>query len=140
MEKEFLSLLETVKTYHGILPGFLYSFHTDHKNLTFDTFNSECVKHWQLVLKDYDYAFTYTPGKDNIIADMLSHYPKQPVASNIIEETVLSIEDKIDFPMDFATISIVVLSRVKLMAIKTNWEFIIVVELTNNTTYLIVSN
>ena len=25
--------------------------------------------------KKIDYTFTYTPGLDNIIADMMSHYP-----------------------------------------------------------------
>ena len=49
--------------------------------------------------------FTYTPGKDNIIADILSHYPTISLDSFHIEEmNVLSIDDNV-FPLSFGIIA-----------------------------------
>ena len=55
--------------------GFKVVIHSDHKNLSFNTFKSERVRRWRLLLEEYDYVFEYTPGKDNFIADMISRYP-----------------------------------------------------------------
>ena len=46
MEKELLSILETTEAHHNILLGFPCHFYSDHKNLSFQTFKSERVKHW----------------------------------------------------------------------------------------------
>jgi len=47
----------------------------------------------------------YTPGKANIIADMISRYPMQPIGKNdIIEVNTLSPDDA-DMPVDYALIA-----------------------------------
>lgn len=82
-----MSILETAEAHRNILLGFKCNFHCDHKNLSFENSKSERVKRWRLLLEDYDYTFKYTPGKENIIADMISRYPMQQLESNVIEET-----------------------------------------------------
>ena len=72
MEKEFLSIVETLECFRGILLGFKILIHSDHKNLSFNTFKSERVLLWRLLMEEYDYSFIYTSGKDNVIADMIS--------------------------------------------------------------------
>ena len=86
MEKELLSIMETAEAHRGILWGFQVKFHSDHKNLSFENFNSERVRRWRLLLEEYNYSFEYTPGKDNIVADMLSRYPIIPVDQQAIED------------------------------------------------------
>ena len=73
MEKELLSVVETAVYHMNILLGFKVHFHSDHKNLSFENFKSEHVRQWRLILKQFDYIFTYTTDVDNIIADMMSH-------------------------------------------------------------------
>ena len=73
MEKELLSVVETAVYHRSILLGFKVHFHSDHKYLSFENFKSEHVRQWRLILKQFDYIFTYTIDVDNIIADMMSH-------------------------------------------------------------------
>lgn len=106
MEKELLSIVETAIQHKGILYGFKIFFHSDHKNLSFDNFQSKRVRRWRLLLEEFDYEFIYTPGKDNVMADMISRYPIIPVQQNDIEEMANVEDDNIDdFPLSFATIS-----------------------------------
>eukprot|EP00957_Ditylum_brightwellii_P175703 13378282-Ditylum_brightwellii.AAC.1 len=104
MEKELLSIVETTGQHHNLLLGFKVFFHSDHKNLSFDNFKSERVRQWCLLLKDYDYNFVYTPGKDNIIANMLSCYLMQDIGvHDIAEVSTVSLADDI-FPLDHRVI------------------------------------
>jgi RNase H-like domain found in reverse transcriptase len=75
MEKELLSSIETSQQYRHILLGHHCTFYCDHKNLGFHSFKSERVCQWRAMLEEFDYSFVYCPGKDNIVADMLSRYP-----------------------------------------------------------------
>ena len=50
MEKELLSIVESVEYFRNILLGFRTIIHSDHKNLSFETFKSECVRSWRLLL------------------------------------------------------------------------------------------
>lgn len=104
MERELLSISETATIHKNILLGFKCRFHSDHRNLQFDRFTSDRVHRWRLMLEEYDYDFIYTSGKDNIVADMLSRYP---MLDNIpsIEDTVMSIQHDIVFPIDYKLIA-----------------------------------
>ena len=105
MEKELLSIIKTAEAHRNILLGFKCRFHSDHKNLTFKTFKSERVKRWHLLLEEYDYEFYYPPGKDNVIANMLSRYPILPVTTSDLEEMNTLEADDVDFPLDYHTIA-----------------------------------
>ena len=104
MEKELLSIVETATHHRGILFGFKVNFHTDHKNLSFENFSSERVRRWRLLLEEFDFTFRYAPGKDNVVADMISRYP----IINVNEQTVHdmnNIDEDDEFPLDFSVIS-----------------------------------
>ena len=92
MEKELLSIVESVENFRNILLGFQIFIHSDHKNLSFETFKSERVRRWRLLLEEYDYKFVYTPEKDNVIADMVSRYPIRSVQPSEIVEICTPVE------------------------------------------------
>ncbi|KAL7469218.1 hypothetical protein ACHAXS_009475 [Conticribra weissflogii] len=53
MEKELLSIVMVLEELHSILLGAVIFIYTDHKNLTFDTFNCHCVLHWHLNVEEH---------------------------------------------------------------------------------------
>eukprot|EP00957_Ditylum_brightwellii_P162074 12339440-Ditylum_brightwellii.AAC.1 len=55
-------------------------------------------------MSDFDYTLTYTPGNDNIIANMLSRYPTMRVTKDDVAEMNAMDLDDDAFPVDYATI------------------------------------
>jgi hypothetical protein len=45
-ELELLTIVEMLREYKCILLGHLITIYTDHKNLTFSNFTTNCVTHW----------------------------------------------------------------------------------------------
>ena len=99
-----MSIVETAIHHKGILLGFKVFFHSDHKNLSFNNFQSERVRRWRLLLEGFDYEFVYTPGKDNVVADMISRYPIINVGQNDIED-MSNVDEFEEFPLDFKVIA-----------------------------------
>jgi len=104
MEKELLSIVETATHHRGILFGFKVNFHSGHKKLSFESFKSERVRRWRLLLEEFDYTFKYTPSKDNVVADMVSRYPIINVNEQAVHE-MNNIDEDDEFPLDFKVIS-----------------------------------
>lgn len=71
-ERELLSIVETLKEFRNILLGQKLIVHTDHKNLTYKSFNSDRVIRWRLILEEYGPELRYIKGSKNIVADSLS--------------------------------------------------------------------
>ena len=72
IERELLSIVETLKEFRTILWGHHIIIWTDHKNLTFKNFTSERVLRWHLLIEEYNPELRYVPGTTNVVADALS--------------------------------------------------------------------
>ena len=77
IEKELLSVVETLRTFRSMLLGAKITVHTDHKNLThkLSTFTTQRVMCWRLLLEEYGPTFAYKKGSENCVADALSRVP-----------------------------------------------------------------
>ena len=59
IERKLLSIVETLKQFRNILLGQQIEVYTDHKNLTYKTFNTEQVIQWRLILEEYNPELIY---------------------------------------------------------------------------------
>ena len=46
--------------------------HTNHKNLTYENFNTDRVIRWRLIIEEYGPDLRYIEGPKNVVADALS--------------------------------------------------------------------
>jgi len=77
IEKELLSVVETLRNFCSILLGAKITVYTDHKNLThkLSSFTTQRVMRWRLLLEEFGPTFAYKKGADNCVADALSRVP-----------------------------------------------------------------
>ena len=77
IEKELLSIVETLREFRGILLGSDIRVYTDHQNLThkLTSFTTQRVLCWRLLLEEFRPTFRYKQGVTNFIADALSRVP-----------------------------------------------------------------
>jgi len=77
IEKELLSVVETLKTFRSMLLGAKITVFTDHKNLThkLSSFTTQRVMRWRLLLEEFGPLFEYKKGEKNCVADALSRVP-----------------------------------------------------------------
>ena len=64
--------METLKEFRNILLGHQITIYTDHKNLTYNFFNTERVMRWRRILEEFGPELKYIKGENNVIADALS--------------------------------------------------------------------
>ena len=56
--------------------------YTDHKNVTYKTFNTNRVLRWRLILEEFSPKLIYIKGQNNVIADALSRLDETPDSLN----------------------------------------------------------
>ena len=77
-ECELLTIEEMLKEFRNILLGQKIIVYTDHQNLTYKVFNTECIMCWHLICKEYGPELKYVKGEHNIVADALSCLGLEP--------------------------------------------------------------
>ena len=75
--QELPNIVETLKEFRNILPGYEIKVYTDHKNLVHESESksSHKVMHWRLE-EEYGPEIEYIEGSKNVVADTLSRPPK----------------------------------------------------------------
>ena len=102
-EREFLALVEALKTWRYYLMNRKFIIKTDHQSLTHfknqNLIDSTRVAKWIDFLSQYDFDVEYIKGHDNSAADALSRYPElkllDPVAG--LELAAAAVLDSLEF-------------------------------------------
>ena len=77
IEQEAFAIIFCVMFFRSVLWGHPFLLETDHRNLTYiHGGTSPKVVRWSLVLQEFCYAIKHKPGEDNVVADVLSRYPR----------------------------------------------------------------
>ena len=80
--KEMLAILQAVHTWRLYLLGKKIFIQTDHRNLKY--FMEQRIRTWEqqdwvIKLLGYDYEIVYRPGRENLVADVLSWVSGSPI-------------------------------------------------------------
>jgi len=89
LEKELLSIVETLVEYRTILYGNKILVFTDHRNLTFNRLFSQRALRWRLLAEEFNITIIFRQGASNLAADAISRLPlrhtEEPIAIKELE-------------------------------------------------------
>jgi hypothetical protein len=72
-ERECYAMIVTLRKHNHLLSGIGFTLFTDHDNLLYikDPPSAKVLR-WKLAMQEYNMKIQFIPGKDNIVADLLS--------------------------------------------------------------------
>ena len=76
MEKEVLDTVITLRELRSMLLSANIDIFTDHRNLTFAKFNTQCVLSWRCYVEESLPKLFYLQYKLNVLTDALSRLPR----------------------------------------------------------------
>jgi hypothetical protein len=94
---EFAAVVFALKGWRHFLYGAKCELYTDHKSLKYFFTQKELniwQRRWLDLIKDYDLTINYTPGKANVVADVLSRKSTdtQPISQELPKELLMDLE------------------------------------------------
>ena len=78
-EKEFLAVIYAINKFRHYIIGyqvFMYNNHFAIKYLANKPIINGRITHWLLLLQEFDITIKDPPGKENVVIDFLSRFPK----------------------------------------------------------------
>ncbi|CAF0997136.1 unnamed protein product [Brachionus calyciflorus] len=108
-EKELLTVVMSIEYFHQYLYGKFFIVYTDHQPLTWilhKTNTHPRLERWLIRLSQYNFEIMYKPGKDNIVADMLSRLPDENQytdSDNDYLDNLVAAVEEVDTP-NFSTV------------------------------------
>ena len=84
MQKEFLSIVATLKEFCSMLLGAELYIFTDHNNLTFDNLTTQRVLRWRSFIEEYSPKKSYIEGKKNVLVDSMSRCKRLVTKQNLL--------------------------------------------------------
>jgi len=89
LEKELLSIVETLIECRTILYGNKIFVFTDHRNLTFNRLSSQRALRWRLLAEEFNITIIFRPDASNLAAGAISRLPlrhtEEPLAIKELE-------------------------------------------------------
>ena len=64
-------MVAILKEFRNILLRHQITVYTDHKNITHKCFNTESLRRWRLILKEFGPELQYIKCEDNVVVDAL---------------------------------------------------------------------
>ena len=98
-KREALSLIYALEHFRQIILCYPVTVYTDHfplKGILSKPTKDACLNRWSLLVQEYNIDLKYIPGKDNILADVLSRLTNKDSAEGIPEKLDESLLEKIN--------------------------------------------
>lgn len=92
MEKEFLSILLSLRYFKNLIGTSTVKVFTDNRNITTNTsILSSRMQRWKILLSEFNYVINHIKGVDNNIADLVSRLDYISLEKESIEKNILKI-------------------------------------------------
>ena len=77
IEKEFLAIIYSINKFQNYITGYPTFVHIDHSSIKYlmkKLVTNARITRWMLQLQEFDITIIDRPGKENVVADFLSHF------------------------------------------------------------------